>query len=288
MNVGRILLSLYVDDMIITGDDHTGIASLKKKLAYRFAMKDLGLLRYFLGIEVAQSKKGYLLSQTKYISDLFVRAQFSDNRTVDTPLETNASYTPTDGIPLQDPNLYRTIVGSLVYLTVTRPDIAHAVHIVSQFVTSPTSVHWGAILRILRYLRGTQFQTLLFPCSSDLVLRAYSDANWDADRYDRKSTTGLCVFLGDSLISWKSKKPDVVSKSSTESEYRAMAVATSEIVWLRWLLADMGVKITTPTPLHCDNQSVIQIVTPQPTAEYGSDAILDCSKHHENYITIFN
>ncbi|KAI3780881.1 hypothetical protein L2E82_10874 [Cichorium intybus] len=222
-------------------------------------MKDLGLLRYFLGIEVAQSSKGYLLSQTKYISDLFERARLSDNRTVDTPLETNARYSPTDGVPLSDPSLYRTIVGSLVYLTVTRPDISHAVHVVSQFVTAPTTVHWGAVLRILRYLRGTQFQTLVFPSTSSLKLCAYSDADWDSDPHDRKSTTGFCIFLGDSLISWKSKKQDVVSRSSTEAEYRAMAVTTCEIVWLRWLLADMGVDASHPTPLHCDNNSAIQI-----------------------------
>lgn len=125
-----------------------------------------------------------------------------DNRTFDTHLETNARYSPTDGIPLSDPNLYRTVVGSLVYLTITRPDIAHAVHVVSRFVTAPTFVHSGVVLHILRYLRGTRFQTLLFPSTSSLELRAYSDADWDGDHHDRKSTTGFCVFLGESLISW--------------------------------------------------------------------------------------
>ncbi|KAM3302948.1 putative mitochondrial protein like [Capsicum chacoense] len=287
-SAGRILLSLYVDDMIITGDDHSGIELLKHDLAHRFAMKDLGLLRYFLGIEVAQSKKGYLLSQTKYISDLFTRARLSDNRTVDTPLETNARYSPSDGVPLSDPSLYRTIVGSLVYLTVTRPDIAHAVHVVSQFVTAPTSVHWGAVLRILRYLRGTQFQNLLFPSTSSLELRAYSDADWDGDRNDRKSTTGFCVFLGDSLISWKSKKQDVVSRSSTEAEYRAMAVTTCEIIWLRWLLADMGVHISMPTPLHCDNKSAVQIAKNSVFHERTKHIEIDChfTRHHLQLGTI--
>ncbi|KAI3744092.1 hypothetical protein L1987_57167 [Smallanthus sonchifolius] len=287
-NAGRILLSLYVDDMIITGDDYDGIESLKRDLAHHFAMKDLGLLRYFLGIEVAQSKKGYLLSQTKYISDLFQRARLSDNRIADTPLETNARYSPTDGVPLSDPSLYRTIVGSLVYLTVTRPDIAHAVHVVSQFVTAPTSVHWGAVLRILRYLRGTQFQSLLFPSTSSLELRAYSDADWDSDPNDRKSTTGLCIFLGDSLISWKSKKQDVVSRSSTEAEYRAMAVTTCEIVWLRWLLAYMGVVVSSPTPLHCDNQSAMQIAKNSVFHERTKHIEIDChfTRHHLQLGTI--
>ncbi|XP_042757561.1 secreted RxLR effector protein 161-like [Lactuca sativa] len=151
---------------------------------------------------------------------------------------------------------YRTVVGSLVYLIVTLPDIAH---VVSQFVTAPTYVHWGVVLHILRYLRGTQFQTLLFPSTFSLELRAYSDADWDGDCHDRKSTIGFCVFLGESLISWKSKKQDVVSRSSTEAEYCAMAVTTCEIIWLQWLLADMRVYISSPTPLHCDNKSAIQI-----------------------------
>ncbi|KAJ9544827.1 hypothetical protein OSB04_024534 [Centaurea solstitialis] len=222
---------------------------MSAELAHCFAMKDLGMLLYFLGIEVAQSKKGYFLSQTKYISDLFERAQLSDKKTVDTPLETNVHYTLTDGVPLSDLSLYRTIIGSLVYLTVTRPDIAHAVHVVSQTVTSPTIVHWGAVIRTLRYLHGTQFQSLLFPSTSSLKLSAYSDASWDSDPSDRKSTTGFCIFLGDSLISWKSKKHDVVSHSSTKAEYRAMAVTTCDIVWLRWLLVDMGVDVSQPTSI---------------------------------------
>jgi len=199
-DAGRIILSLYVDDMIITGDDINGISVLKTELARRFEMKDLGYLRYFLGIEVAYSPRSYLLSQSKYVAGILERARLTDNKTVDTPIEVNARYSSSDGLPLIDPTLYRTIVGSLVYLTITRSDIAYSVHVVSQFVASSTTVHWAAVLRILRYLWGTVFQSLLLSSTSSLELRAYSDADHGSDPTDRKFVTGFCIFLGDSLI----------------------------------------------------------------------------------------
>jgi hypothetical protein len=200
----------------------------------------------------------------------------------------NVKYAPSDGVPLPDPTLYRTLVGSLVYLTITRPDIAYVVHVMSQFVVSPTTVHWAAVLRILRYLRGSQFQSLLFPSSSSLELRAYSDADWAGDPTDRKSATGFCIFLGDSLISWKSKIQDIVSRSSTEAEYRAMASTTTEIIWLRWLLLDMGISLSEPTPMHCDNKSAIQIAHNSVFLERTKHIEIDChlTRHHLQHGTI--
>ncbi|XP_058189468.1 secreted RxLR effector protein 161-like [Rhododendron vialii] len=224
--------------MIITGSDSTAIAEVKSHLFREFEMKNLGPLRYFLGIEVASSPQEYLLGQSK----LF-----------DTPLELHAKFSASDDVSLEDPTEYRELVGCLVYLTITRPDISYAVHIVSQFVSAHRTTHWAALLRILRYLCGT----LQISSTSSLTLHAYADANWAGDVNDRKSTYGLCVFLGDSLISWKSKKKYVVARPTAEAKYRAMAHATSEIAWLRWLISDMGVSVTTPTPLYCDNKSAI-------------------------------
>ncbi|KAK6145658.1 hypothetical protein DH2020_022478 [Rehmannia glutinosa] len=285
---GIILLFLYVDDMIITGDDVDGIALLKSELASSFEMKDLGPLRYLLGIEVARSTRGYLFSQSKYLADILDRARLTDTRTIDTPLELNVRYSSSDGTPLSDPTLYRTIVGSLVYLTITRPDIAYVVDIVSQFITCPTTVHWAVVTRILRYLRGILFESLLFPSTSSLELRAYSDSDWASDPTNRKSTTGFSIFLGYSLISWKSKKQNVVSRSSTEAEYREMASTTTEIVWLRWLLADMGVHLSSPTPMHCDNQSAIHIAHNSVFHERTKHIEIGChvTRHHLQHGTL--
>ncbi|KAG8088798.1 hypothetical protein GUJ93_ZPchr0011g28728 [Zizania palustris] len=152
---GRTLLLLYVDDMLITGDDGEHISQVKKQLSEQFLMSDLGPLSYFLGIEVLHSAKGYYLSQSKYIRDLISRSGIIGNRTTVTPMDLHLQLCPTDVTPLEDASRYRHIVGSLVYLTVTRLDIAHAVHILSQFVSAPTLVHFRHLLHVLRYLQGT-------------------------------------------------------------------------------------------------------------------------------------
>ncbi|KAL4035483.1 hypothetical protein IC575_004176 [Cucumis melo] len=271
---GIVLLLLYVDDMIITGNDPHAISDLQHYLGQHFEMKDLGSLNYFLGLEVSRCSDEYLLSQAKYASDLLARSGITDSNTTSTPLDPNVHLTPYDGVPLEDVSLYQQLVGRLIYLTVTRPDIAYAVHIVSQFMAAPRTIHFTAVLRILRYIKGTLGHGLQFSSQSSLVLFGYSDADWAGDPTDRRSTTGYCFYLGDSLISWRSKKQSVVSHSSTESEYRTLADTTAELLWLRWLVADMGVPQQSPTLLHCDNRSAIQIA--------HNDVFHERTKHIEN------
>src|SRR3954468_1715351 len=231
---GRTLLLLYVDDMIITGDDPEYIAFVKARLRDQFLMTDLGPLRYFLGIEVFSTSAGFYISQEKYMQDLLARAALGDECTVETPMELNVKLQPTDGDSLPDPKRYRHLVGSLVYLAVTRPDISYPVHILSQFVSAPTTVHYSHLLRVLRYLPGTITRRLFFPRSSSLQLQCYSDATWASDPSDRRSLSAYCVFLGGSLIAWKTKKQTAVSRPSFEApsfeaELRAMALLTAEV-----------------------------------------------------------
>ena len=172
-----ILLLLHVDDVIITGDDLNGIQELKNFLSQQFEMKDLGHLSYVLSFDITHFIDGFYITQAKYASELLSRAGLTDSKTVDTPVELNAHLTPIGGNPLSNPSLYRRLVGSLGYLTVTRPDISYAVHQVSQYLSAPRSTPYAAVLRILRYLKGTLFHGLFYFAQFPLVLCAFSDAD---------------------------------------------------------------------------------------------------------------
>ncbi|CAL1369237.1 unnamed protein product [Linum trigynum] len=164
------------------------------------------------------------------------------------------------GEPLSDGGKhYRSVVGILIYLTSTHPDIAYGVQIASQFMSAPRTGHLAAFHRILRYLKGTRELGMFLPSSGSLVLQAFSDSDYAGCVDTRRSTTGWCIRLGESFVSWRCKKQDRVSKSSTETEYRAMSDVASELVWLRRLLGDLGVDCALPLQLHVDKTSAIQI-----------------------------
>ena len=168
---GITILLLYVNDMIITSDDMQGIQNLKHLLGRQFEMKDLCPLNYFLGLEVSSSVDGYYLTQAKYTSHMISRANIIDSKIIDSPIEYNCHLNSHDGKSLSDATLYRQLVGSLIYLTVTRPDISYAVHVVSQFMAAPRSPHYAVVLRIHRYLKSTMFDGLHFSSHSSLTLQ---------------------------------------------------------------------------------------------------------------------
>ena len=185
-------------------------------------------------------------------------------------------YRRDEGELLLDHFLYRQLVGSLIYITISRLDISYVVHIVSKFMHSPRHFHLAAIRRIIRYLIGSPTRGLLFPTKFALHLTAYSDEDWAGCSNIQKSTTSWCVFLEDALISWNCKKQEYVSKSSTKAEYKAKSAACSKIVWLDGLLSELGFPPTNPTPLHGDNTSAIQIVANPVYHERTKHIEVDC------------
>lgn len=161
--------------------------------------------------------------------------------------------------PLPDPSSYQRLTGKLIYLTITRPDIAFSVQILAQFMQQPTTVHMQTAKRLLRYLAGTSSQGILLASNTAAELIAYCDSDWASCIATCKSTSGYCIFLGTSPVSWKTKKQTVVARSTAEAEYRAMALTTCEITWLSSLLKDLGLHNLPPSVLNCDNQAALAI-----------------------------
>ncbi|CAL1397449.1 unnamed protein product [Linum trigynum] len=278
---------VYVDDVVLTGNDPQLIAQVKSFLHDRFSIKDLGPLKYFLGIEVARSPEGVVLSQRKYALDILTDAGVTGARPSRFPMEQNHDLTrprPTDDAAV-DASSYRRLVGRLLYLTVTRPDITYAVNILSQFVHSPGPEHVTAAHRVLRYLKTSPGQGLFFPTGESLRLNAYCDADWGGCQTTRRSTTGYYIQLGSAPVSWRTKKQRVVARSSAEAEYRAMASTVSEVIWLRFLLIELGVPQHSPTPLHCDNQAALHIAANPVFHERTKHVEMDCHFVRERVVT---
>ncbi|XP_074351979.1 secreted RxLR effector protein 161-like [Apium graveolens] len=211
-------------------------------------------------MELARSSAGIYLNQRKYTLDLLKDVGLTACSTSVVPMEQNHQLLASDNAsPILDVSLYRRLVGRLIYLTITRPDIAYAVHILAQFMAAPKPQHLQDAYKLLRYIKGTCGQGLLLSASSTVQLTAYCDADWGSCKITRRSVTGFCITLGGSLISWKSKKQPTVSRSSSEAEYRSMADTTCEIVWLRSLLTELSVPQQAPTQLFYDNLSAIYI-----------------------------
>ncbi|RVX18665.1 Retrovirus-related Pol polyprotein from transposon TNT 1-94 [Vitis vinifera] len=271
-----IYLVVYVDDIVITGSDQDGIQKLKQHLFTHFQTKDLGKLKYFLGIEIAQSSSGVVLSQRKYALDILEETGMLDCKPVDTPMDPNVKLVPGQGEPLGDPGRYRRLVGKLNYLTITRPDISFPVSVVSQFLQSPYDSHWDVVIRILRYIKSTPGQGVLYENRGHTQVVGYTDADWAGSPTDRRSISGYCVFIGGNLISWKSKKQDVVARSSVEAEYRAMALATCELIWLRHLLRELRFGKDEQMKLICDNQAALHIASNPVFHEMTKHIEVDC------------
>lgn len=264
------VVAVYVDDLLIVGQEKT-VLEVKRQLAARFTMSDMGRVQWLLGIEVKQHGSFFYLSQRKYVEDMLERFGMSNCKPASTPLDAGAGAvlsvamqpaTEEERLEMQRVP-YRSAVGSLMYLMVaTRPDLAAAVGVVSRFMESPGVAHWQAVKRIFRYLRGTTDMALELGGCDDggVVLQGFCDSDWGGDPDSRRSTTGYIFSLGTGSISWSSKRQATVALSSTEAEYVAASFATREVLWLRTLLEEIGCKQERPTLVRSDNQGAIALV----------------------------
>lgn len=253
------ILIVYVDDIILTGNDTMEMKRLKTRLASEFEIKDLGSLRYFLGMEVARNKKGISVTQRKYVLDLLKETGMLGSKPVDTPMDSTTKLgDKKDGTPV-DTGRYQRLVGKLIYLSHTRPDIAFAVSVVSQYMHAPCEEHMEAVLRILKYLKGSPGKGLFFSKNETRSIEGFTDADWAGSIEDRRSTSGYCTFVWGNLVTWRSKKQTVVARSSAEAEFRAMAHGTCEMLWLKLLLEELEMKINLPLKIYCDNKAAISI-----------------------------
>ncbi|XP_024177719.1 uncharacterized mitochondrial protein AtMg00810-like [Rosa chinensis] len=269
-------LLVYVDDVILAGNSLHDIEETKQFLSNQFKLKDMGQLRYLLGIEVARSKQGIVLCQRKYALEVVENAGFLGAKPSRFPVEHNLTLTQGDGALLQHASQYRRLVGRLIYLTITRPDLVYVVHILSQFMDKPRQPHLDVAYKVLRYIKQTPGQGILLPSTGSLELKAFCDADWARCKDTRRSTTGYCIFLGNAPISWKTKKQGIVSRSSAEAEYRSMATTCCEITWLRSLLKDLNVGLTHAFKLFCDNQVAIHIASNPVFHERTKHIEIDC------------
>ena len=255
----HLIVTIYVDDLLIASENLDLILNFKDALTKRFEMTDLGELRYILGIEVEQQNGIIKIHQRNYISELIKKFKLDDARTYNTPMEANIKLVkslPSDEI-IEKP--YASLIGSLLYLSnCTRPDITFAVNRLSSFNSNPNEMHWKCAMRVLRYLKKTDYIGVNYNKSDNWNLVGYSDADWANDLETRKSTTGYLVTLNSNPISWNSRRQATVATSTAEAEYMAMYETVREILWIQKLLTDLSFK-NNSVKIFCDNQSAIHI-----------------------------
>ena len=270
-----VAVLVYVDDIIIASNDDNSVTQLKEDLNKSFKLSDLGPLCYFLGLEIARSKEGISICQHKYALELLEETCLLACKSSSIPMDPSIKLVQDSPEPvLSDPTVYRRFVGKMMYLTITRPGITFAVNHLCQFASAPKQSHLQAAYKVLHYLKGTLGKGLFYSVHSDLLLKFFTDADWSTCADTRCSTSGWCMFLGPSLISWKSKKQDTVSHSSAESEYRAMDFAIREVAWLVKLLKEFLAPQEQPVAFFCDSTAEIHIA--------NNDVFHERTKHLEN------
>jgi len=251
-----ILVQIYVDDIIFGATNNALCEEFSKLMQGEFEMSMMGELNFFLGLQIKQSKEGIFINQAKYTKELLKKFGLEDAKSYDTPMSTTTKLDKDEKGKSFDQKLYRSMIGSLLYLTASRPDIMFSVCLCARFQSCPKESHYVAVKRIFRYLKGTLNMGLWYARGKTLDLLGYTDADFAGCKIDRKSTSGSCQFLGSALVSWFSKKQHSVAMSTTEAEYIAAGSCVAQIIWMKHQLNDFGL-VLEKIPIKCDNMSTI-------------------------------
>ena len=249
---------IYVDDIIFGSTNISWCEDFSRIMTKRFEMSMMGELRFFLGFQIKQLKDGTFISQTKYTNDMLKKFDMENAKPIKTPMPTNGHLDLNENGQAVDQKVYRSMIGSLLYLCASRPDIMLSVCMCARFQANPKECHLMAVKRILRYLVNTPNLGLWYPKGSTFDLLGYSDSDYAGCKVDRKSTSGTCQFLGRSLVSWSSRKQNSIALSTAEAEYVAAGACCAQLLWMRQTLRDFGCEFS-KVPLLCDNESAIKL-----------------------------
>jgi len=255
---GMIIAQIYVDDIVFGSTSQGKVDEFVSQMTKEFEMSMVGELSYFLGLQVKQLKEGIFITQAKYAKNLVKRFGLEGSKHMTTPMGTNIKLTKDEEGVSVDPTLYRSMIGSLLYLTASRPDICFSVGVCARYQANPKETHLAAVKRIIRYISGTADYGIWYTKDSNPNLAGYSDADWAGNADDRKSTTGGCFYMGSNLVSWYSKKQNSISLSTAEAEYIAAGSCCTQLLWMKQMLEDYGVEQEVLT-VYCDNTSAINI-----------------------------
>lgn len=251
-----LVVQVYVDDIVFGSTSETLVKEFQKLMESEFEMSMMGELTFFLGLQIKQEEDGTKVHQQKYLEDVLRKYDMNGSKSISTPSSPADTLSKETSSPKIDPTKYRGMIGSLLYLTASRPDIMFSVCQCARYQADPREDHLKAVKRIMRYLNGTRTFVLWYPKAKSLSLEGYSDADYAGDRADRKSTSGMAQFLGSCLVSWGSKKQNSVALSTTEAEYVAAAVCCAQLLWLKNQLSDFNLFFN-DVPIYCDNMSAI-------------------------------
>ncbi|KAG7553691.1 GAG-pre-integrase domain [Arabidopsis suecica] len=254
-----LIVSLYVDDLIYTGNDESLLQRFKSSMKKEFDMTDLGKMKYFLGVEVIQDADGIFIHQKKYAGEILERFNLLNANEVKNPIVPGVRLSKSGDGNKVDPTTYKQLIGSLMYITSTRPDLMYVVCLLSRYMADPYEQHMQAAKRALRYLKGTLGFGVFYKRKEVGELMVYTDSDYAGDIDDRRSTSGYAFLLSGGAVAWASKKQPVVTLSTTEAEFVAAAYCACQCVWMRRILEEFGLAQSGSTTIMCDNSSAIKL-----------------------------